>query len=144
MDTQDRPGAKSLFAILTGCEVGMSEQPEPTDANDREPTGMERRIWVRYPCLMETLYQPGEGRIDFKWLMAEVKDIATGGMSLLLQYRFEPGTPLAIALLTSAPQFERTLQTHVVHVEVQEDGRWLTGCALSGILSDEELRALLS
>jgi hypothetical protein len=126
------------------CEVGMSSINSGTGTVP-EPSGADRRCWVRHACNLGTLYQPGPGQIEHMWLRAHVHNIAAGGLALVLNRRFEPGTPMAIALIGGQQQnVSRTLQAEVVHAEPFEGSQWLVGCSFSGILSDDELRGLMA
>lgn len=107
-------------------------------------TGAERRAWVRYPCNLDTLYQPGEGLLEHRWWFAKVRDISTKGIGLILRRRFEPGTLLAIALHTSNENLSRTLGIRVVHVSPHPGGGWTIGCTFNADLTDDELHACWS
>src|SRR5436190_17839682 len=116
----------------------MSEEPVA------EPCGDDRRAWVRYPCSLETLYQPGKGRLDHHWWFARVRDISSSGIGLILPQQFPPGTQLAIALHSSEQELSQTLEVNVVHVEPYEGGGWILGCTFVNQLSEDELRAYWS
>jgi hypothetical protein len=105
-----------------------------------ETGGAERRAWVRYPCNLDTLFQPGKARVDHRWWFAKVRDISHTGIGLILPRRFEPGTLLSIALNSKLPAFSRTMEATVVHVMPNPDG-WVIGCTFATALSEEELQA---
>src|SRR6266508_1213861 len=71
-------------------------------------------------------------------LAALVHDVSAAGLSLVLRYRFEPGTVLAIYLdmpnAESGPALAR-----VIHAGRRPDGKWLLGCSLSRPLNDEQV-----
>jgi hypothetical protein len=106
-------------------------------------SGDERRAWVRYPCNVASLYQPGTGQLDHRWWFAQVRDISKKGIGLILPRRFEPGTQLAVALYSRIPAFSRTLEATVVHVAPLGEN-WAVGCAFAQGLSDDELHAYWS
>src|SRR5262249_51249130 len=110
----------------------MSEEPVA------DPRGDDRRAWVRYPCSLETLYQPGTGRLDQQWWFARVCDISSTGVGLILPQHFSPGTQLAIALHSSEQDLSQTLEAKVVHVEPYEGGSWILGCIFVNPLSEDE------
>ncbi|MCS6852176.1 MAG: PilZ domain-containing protein [Gemmataceae bacterium] len=114
----------------------MSDEPV-----EMPPTG-ERRHWVRYPCNLETLYQPGDGRLDQRWWFAKVRDISGHGIGLVLGRRFSPGTHLTLALHSPAQQFSRTLEVVVVHAQPHAEGGWLIGCSFVSVLTPQELQAV--
>ncbi len=100
----------------------------------------DRRVWVRYPCNLKTLYQPGSGRLDHRWWFAKVCDISTSGMGMIVRRRFEPGTQLSVALHSQATSFSRTLEATIVHAVEHTEG-WLMGCAFATPLTNGELQA---
>jgi hypothetical protein len=115
----------------------MSKQP----AGER--TKADRRAWVRYPCNLETLYQPGKGLLEHRWWFAKVCDISQSGIGIILRRQFEPGTQLSIALHSKSADFSRTIEATVVHVMPHPDG-CLVGATFSSMLSEKELRAYWS
>jgi hypothetical protein len=105
--------------------------------------GAERRAWVRYPCNLNTLYQPGSGELDHRWWFAKVCDLSSSGIGMILQRRVEPGTQLSVALHSQANSSSRTLEATVVHVLAHPEG-WITGCAFASPLTETELHAYWS
>jgi hypothetical protein len=71
---------------------------------------------------------------------AMIKDVSTGGISVLIRYRFEPGTVLVIDMDSASENGARPLLGRVVHATPCGDGRWVLGCALGRQLSAEQLR----
>ncbi|MFN4259483.1 MAG: PilZ domain-containing protein [Gemmataceae bacterium] len=110
----------------------MSDRPPLADDH-------ERRAWVRYPCQLETMYQPGRGRLDQRWWFATVRDISANGIGLILQRPFAPGEQIAVALYNPAQDLSRTVGATVVHAAPQEDGNWLIGCTFVEQLTEGEV-----
>jgi hypothetical protein len=104
----------------------------------------ERRAAVRHLCNLDTLFQPGEGRLDLVWWFARVRNISTEGIALLLGRRFEVGATLAIALQGQVQDVSRTIEARVVHASEVENGNWVVGCRFATPLTEAELKALLT
>jgi hypothetical protein len=100
------------------------------------------RVFERYPSELPTQCQPlaARGDDEIVW-QATVNNISAGGIGLLLQRRFEPGTGLAIELPDA--DFTYTVFVRVIHALAQPNGRWLLGCSFVTPLSEERLNALL-
>jgi hypothetical protein len=120
----------------------MPEQTNPFQSGLEDPAG-DRRIWVRYPGNLDTYCQPlpAETAVspECSW-PASVWDVSLGGMGLLIDRRFEPGT--ALLVLSAVNGLPRILTMEVVHVSAHPSGQWLLGCAFGRQLSDEELQSV--
>jgi len=78
--------------------------------------------------------------------MAKLLNISCTGLGLLMQHRFQPGSPLEVELQSRSSDLRRGLRVRVIHASaVRSDGHasWLIGCTLVEPLSEEELRGLL-
>jgi hypothetical protein len=122
----------------------MSEQSNPFGPEVlHEDLGRERRVWIRYPGNLDTFCQPSSAETatgpETSW-PASVWDVSLGGMGLLVERRFEPGSTLM--LLTAVNGLPRILQMEVVHVSAHASGQWLLGCTFARPLSEEELQAV--
>jgi hypothetical protein len=73
----------------------------------------------------------------------ELRDLSVGGLGLVLERRFEPGTVLAVALGGGASLTGRRLLARVVYARAQGGRRWLLGCAFLSRLSTDHLQSLL-
>jgi hypothetical protein len=104
----------------------------------------ERRAWVRYPCNLPTLYQPGSGRLDHQWWFAKVRDLSTHGIGLILERHFDPGTLLTIALYSESAEVSCTVEATVAHISEQAPREWVVGCAFTTPISEDDLRAFWS
>jgi hypothetical protein len=67
-----------------------------------------------------------------------VQDISRGGLGLIVDRRFEPGTLITVDL-PLVPECPRPLLARVVHATAHPEGGWLVGCALFDLLPEEEL-----
>jgi hypothetical protein len=131
-------------AFREGNSVAM---PEPIDRAQRLPSldepNRERRVWVRYPGSLETFCQPLPAetavRPEISW-PAHVWDVSRYGAALLLDRRYEAGTPLL--LLTAPEAMAELLSLRVIHSQLQPNGKWLLGCLFDRPLSDAELRGM--
>jgi hypothetical protein len=73
-------------------------------------------------------------------------DVSAGGMCLLIEPHYEPGTPIELQLRTPPPGPSLHLFARVVHTVLAPSSRdmWLTGCALQGEpLSAETLQSCI-
>src|SRR5262245_47309723 len=104
----------------------------------------ENRSWERFPCGLTTTCQPvaARGGSEFAW-PAQIRDLSQGGLGIILNRRFEPGTGLAIDIPETDAYPGDTLLCRIVHA-TRWDGQWLLGCALVSPLSEEELQRLLT
>src|SRR6266436_9279271 len=105
----------------------------------------DHRVWVRYtrspdmPGVAET--QAGSEQVAWS---AQIQDISRGGVSLLGNQSFDPGTVLKIDLpLLSDAVIPATILAKVVHASAKPNGVWALGCAFIKELREEELQALL-
>jgi PilZ domain len=98
------------------------------------PAPTERRRWARYPTNMGTFWQTVSAQeICYS---ARVQDISQGGVRLLVNQRFEPGTLLRILL-------NKAVEARLVHATPAGENKWALGCEFSLILSKEEIQNLL-
>ncbi len=104
----------------------------------------DHRVWVRYtrspdmPGVAET--QAGSEQVSWS---AQIQDISRGGVSLLGNQSFDPGTVLKIDLPNSDQVVPVTVLARVVHANAKPNGVWALGCAFVKDLREEELQALL-
>jgi len=97
-------------------------------------TPVERRRWVRYPTNIGTFWQTVSGQeICYS---ARVQDISQGGIRLLVNQRFEPGTVLRILL-------SKSIEARLVYVTPAGENKWALGCEFSPILSEQEVQNVL-
>jgi hypothetical protein len=121
----------------------MGHNPRAHPARSSSAVGEERRVWVRHVCDLPSSCQPVIGGGDKIW-SARVQNISRGGVNILVNRRFEPGTILQIDLQNGRAKLDRSILARVIHVTQQKSGLWSTGCAFPWELSEEDLHALLS
>jgi hypothetical protein len=103
---------------------------------------MERRCsgrfaldrWLTARLIVKPNYQPQ---------LAIVRDLAVGGIGLIVLQVLEPGSTVAIQLRGTQTAFESILVGEVRHVTWRAEGFWLLGCRLSRNLSEEEIQSIL-
>jgi hypothetical protein len=104
-------------------------------------TSKEHRIWVRYSSSPDTPLQAGSEQVSWS---AQIQDISRGGVNLLGNHPFDPGTVLKIDLpLLSDAVIPATILAKVVHASAKPNGVWALGCAFIKELREEELQAIL-
>jgi hypothetical protein len=112
----------------------------------REPSGsaitVDRRAHVRYAPAPETTCQLTAGGNNSVW-WANVLDISTGGIGLVVSRRFEPGTLLAIGVENKSREFSHMLVARVIHVRKEAASRYVIGAKFISDLGDDELQVLL-
>ena len=101
--------------------------------------GIERRAQVRHVRNLAAFCQLLTAESNAIWWQGVTRDISTGGLGLVVNYRLLPGKLLAIQL-EGVP---RRLLARVLHATRQADGGWIAGCELISQLTEEELCALL-
>jgi hypothetical protein len=112
-----------------------------------KPPGAERRASVRYQCTPENFSadnscRPITARKSEAW-SAMVRDLSTGGVGILVNRRFEPGTLLSVELQDVEQTVARVLLVRVVRITRQDQETYLLGCAFTTKLSDADLLALM-
>ena len=100
----------------------------------------EHRLWVRYSSSPETPFQAGSEQVSWS---AQVQDISRGGVSLLGNHPFDPGTVLKIDLPLTDAVIPATILAKVVHASAKPNGVWALGCAFIKELREQELQALV-
>jgi hypothetical protein len=125
-------------------------QPEAHDTSKEPPITFilsalpdEKRTAIRHSCKLDSACRPAIAAIDVSW-PTKVIDISRGGLGLLVERRFEPGSLLEVDLQSVVPHFKRTLLVRVQNLRKQPDGLWILGAIFPSPLSDEELWALRS
>ena len=82
-------------------------------------------MWVRFPSGLETTLQPANGP-DGPRLGARVRDVSRGGIGLLLQHRFRPGTRLTVDVRDRISAARPTLAVRVIHATAVLEGGMMT------------------
>ena len=124
----------------------MVEQTIPFQAELETVPATERRAWVRMPKDQQVSCQPLAASTteesETAWL-GTVRDISAGGVALVLNRRFEPGSLLIIDLSAKTKTASQPRPVRVVHATTERKGRWIIGCAFASPLSQEELQSIL-
>src|SRR5947209_18912565 len=115
----------------------MPDISPPTPKNTPASLGIDRRVWVRYSCNLESTCHSGQGRDEVSW-SARVRDISRGGVNLQLNRSFEPGAVLSLDLPLGQDNIPRTLQVKVIHAQAQGAGRSSLGCAFDKTLDADD------
>lgn len=103
------------------------------------PTSNERRSSPRYPAPLRVRCVALKGEDKITWT-AQVRDLSTLGIGLLLPERPELTALLEIELVNRNGVLVRPLLARVVYIEEESGGVWHVGCAYVTELNDEELR----
>src|SRR5262249_55421430 len=138
-----RPLPDGAWAL--GCTFSGELSPEDLaafGAQRTRPAPPDQRTWDRYPVTVTASYQPllaPEGGRQ----AAQVLNISTTGVGLLVQEAIEPGTLLNVDLHGPAGGHAPTLLACVVHVSARPGGEWALGCNFIRELGEPELAALV-
>src|SRR5262245_55406065 len=115
----------------------------PTDETVSSPC-IERRAFVRLASELVTSCRPSDSAREVSW-PGKVRDMSLGGIGLVLQHRFRPGTTLDVELRDAAGKPIGVVQARVVHataIREEERSCWLLGCSFHGPLTEEEFESL--
>ena len=119
-------------------------RPQPKPA--QQPQAQERRVYIRHACNLNGSCQPFSAgtaeEAEMAW-PAETRDVARGGIGLLVCRRFEPGTVLSIEVRAPGGASPHFLMARVVRVLAEGKGSWRLGCQFITPLSEEDLQTLL-
>ncbi len=102
----------------------------------------ERRVHLRFPC-SQAVFCCALNPRDYIFWTARARDISASGMRLVLGHHFDPGTMLAMELLSAAQNVAREFPARVVYATAQAGGSWIIGCQFTNRLNEAELVALL-
>ena len=122
----------------------MSAVVSPNHPQRSNQGSVNCRVYERQSCELPVACQPAAafGRELTRW-SGTIRDVSQGGLRLILERRFEPGTGLAIELPEESSGETRTVLLKGVHVKRQLDGYWSLGCQFVSELSDDEIQRLL-
>jgi hypothetical protein len=112
----------------------------PTQPDGLEPN--ERRAWVRFPCDLGSACYPTTSDDHTRWA-ARMHDVSRGGVGLIVDRRFEPGTILNIQLEGDEQDLPAVLLARVVHITAHKGGKWSLGCRFARELTQKDMEALL-
>lgn len=120
---------------------------EPQPRVSGEPSAgvcSDRRAYVRLASDLSATCT-ASGRAGEPGWAARVRDISRGGVGLILEHRFRPGTRLTLQLRARSGELLYTVNGRVAHATaILESGNpcWLLGCAFDRPLSEEGFAAL--
>ena len=101
-------------------------------------------MWERHDCAMQATCQSVASRSDHDlMLQGKIRNISIGGVGLVVERRFEPGTGLFIECQTNDKGALGPFMARVVHATARPDGTWLLGCSFVSKLTAEEIGDLL-
>jgi len=133
---QELRGAKAPAAVNGG---GLPSPVVPSAKIPRRPA-VDRRASVRFISKLKGTCHPLAAERKWRWT-ATVRDISAGGIGLILNRRFEPGTVLRVKL--PGVSKKRVYLVRVVRVQAHSARTWLVGCIFPRRLSDDEVESLL-
>jgi serine/threonine protein kinase len=131
---------------LTGKDLMEPSRPERAASADgvrSERPVVERRAAIRYPCRLPSLCLPTRDKGQKSW-EAEVTNISTQGLGIVLGRRFERGTVLELAWSQIHQDVAGSLMARVARTQAHDPGSWFLGCELAHLLGDDDIRALLA
>ena len=102
----------------------------------------ERRGSARLLCSQAAFCRTHQPR-DYIFWTARARDISAAGIRLVVGHRFEPGTMLAVELLSANQSIAREIAARVIHATALGGSGWMIGCEFVDRLSEAELTALL-
>ncbi|MCI0380880.1 MAG: PilZ domain-containing protein [Gemmataceae bacterium] len=114
-----------------------SEQPSVSLDRDR-------RAYLRIPSNLAATCHDAPRTREPAW-SGRVHNISQGGIGLILQHRFGPGTTLLVDLRETTGAVLRTVRARVVHATAILDGGspcWLLGCVFDQPLDETEFSSL--
>jgi hypothetical protein len=85
---------------------------------------------------------PPADQLETAWL-GTVRDVSPGGIAVILERRFEPGTILIVEASENPNTAPESRPVRVCHATPETDARWIIGCAFAWPLGQEELRRFL-
>jgi hypothetical protein len=119
----------------------MSEDPIANDPDLLLPPAPERRAEQRRPgradCVCRVLIRP-----SFHLRHAQLADLCSRGVGLVLPCQLECGAILALQFPRVRKGLSRIQSARVVHVRESPEQGWVHGCVLGVPLSLDELVAL--
>ncbi|HLJ93333.1 MAG TPA: PilZ domain-containing protein [Gemmataceae bacterium] len=123
-----------------------TEKPEAFVSQSACPSrafpAVERRTHSRFPCGQAAFCRANQPR-DYIFWTAQARDVSATGIRLVVGHRFEPGTMLAIELLSPHQNMAREVAARVIYATELGGNGWVIGCEFAIRLSPSELAALM-
>jgi hypothetical protein len=128
----------SFSRAMSFWRFGAGESSNPRFESSI-PVAEDHRVWVRFPSNLATTFQsPTSGGQES--LQAKIRNVSRGGLSLLADRGFEPGSLLSIEP-PSGDQSALAVLVYVVHARRQDEQSWVLGCTFARELNDADLVA---
>lgn len=107
------------------------------------PQGIDRRAAVRHEWNLDALGQVSTAEEGGTNCLVELHDLASGGVGLILNRFFEPGTILEVELHHLNKGASAGYLIAVIHSTDRGDGTWFVGCRFTDPISEEEMTTWL-
>jgi PilZ domain len=101
-----------------------------------------RRAWVRHVCERDATCRPSN-QDSVCLYPSKVRDISRGGLKLIMNQQFEPGSLLNIQLECPDKRTTPPCLVEVIHCQEMPERRWAIGCKFTEILSEKALDEVL-
>jgi hypothetical protein len=133
-----QPGGWLVGAVFS---AELAEEDLRVNGNGRSAAA-ERRSAPRSPARGHARFHEVPDPGARPPLLADILNISTAGIGLLLPLRLEPGTMLELELLRDGDAAVLTVLACIVYLRSDGDG-WVAGCSLIHELSDSVCRQLI-
>jgi c-di-GMP-binding flagellar brake protein YcgR len=134
---------------FVGCAFSReltSADLEKFGAGKVTPANEDQRSVIRHDCALEATYRrvaADNGRTDDQTFTAQVLNISSSGVGLLINDPVEPGELINVTLHDRHGQPVREILACVVHSTRRANGQLTIGCNFIRELADDELEALV-
>jgi hypothetical protein len=118
----------------------MPDQPSTPTTPQHPKDPKDSRVWVRYSNPPSNACQTG---VDERGWSAQIQDISRGGLNLLVNRSFEPGSLLKVEVPSSDNVVPSTLIARVIRAVSKPDNKWALGCAFVKEISEADLKIFL-
>jgi serine/threonine protein kinase len=137
-----------FIAALKGDANALTGTKGWKTGGKKQRPAKERRRARRYDCSLPTSctinLSVHEDEIDQQTsYQAQVSDLSTSGIGLLLPRRFEPGSVLSLVLSSRDGKAQESRKVRIVRVSRADGHGWFVAGVLLEELTKEELRSLL-
>ncbi len=142
----------AALTAVSGCSEartsGKSGRPDRQEGNKESSRARERRAAERLVCARPvycTISQSPHNDVTANQQQwdAQIHNLSTNGIGLLLSRRFEPGSALMVHLKSNNGQTRRTREILVIRIEPTQDRGWFLAGKLTKSLTREEMRGFL-
>ena len=129
---------RSFSRAMSFWRFGARESSNPRFESSI-PIAEEHRVWVRFPSNLATTFQSPTSGVQ-ESLQAQIRNVSRGGLSLLTDRGFEPGSLLSIEP-PGGHDSALAVLAYVVHARRQDQGSWELGCTFARELNNADLVA---